>query len=82
MPDLTYSDKMRPPVYRFALQMERVLKQNDYKGGWDTCSISYLDMRLQQEIHEYSKATSIQDQQKELTDIANFCMMIYNRLGG
>jgi hypothetical protein len=26
--------KLRPAVNQFSIEMEKVLKENDYKGGW------------------------------------------------
>lgn len=37
---------IRREVLRFTDEMERVLKKNDYKGGWQDCDINYLRFRL------------------------------------
>lgn len=81
---------MREEVKKFAEEMESVLKENDYKGGWDRCSISWLEKRLIKEVGEYAESSMLvddegdrsfeQDRKKELVDIANFCMMLHSRL--
>ncbi len=76
-------------VRAFAEDMERILKKNDHKGGWQTCSKRYLQDRLIEEVGEYfgliAKGIDSRDivngklEQKELIDIANFCMMLWDR---
>ena len=82
-----FSVEVRPCVVKFAAEMERILKQNDYKGGWGDCDPQYLQARLVEEVGEYfalvakgspSNYTS-ERFQKELLDIANFCMMLWSR---
>jgi len=34
-PTSDFHNRVRPAVIRFAEEMERVLKENDHKGGWD-----------------------------------------------
>ncbi len=71
-------------VRAFAEDMERVLKLNDNKGGWLGCDIKYLQARLVEEMGEYFRLVAQgcekgKDAQKELIDIANFCMMLWDR---
>ncbi len=79
------SEKVRWQVRAFAEEMEAVLKKNDYKGGWSDCDIRYLQDRLVEEVGEYFALLSRgslpkgEELQKELLDIANFCMMIWDR---
>lgn len=42
----------RPTVALFATEMERVLRENDHKGGWKRSSFPYLLSRLCGEISE------------------------------
>lgn len=77
--------ELRKEVQWFAEQMEEKLRQNDYKGGWDKCSMQYLTMRLTQERKELNKLLkkknkSSEDITKECVDIANFAMMIADNL--
>ena len=72
--------EVRPVLALFADEMEKVLKANDYKGGWDSshCSCGFLEDRLIQELGEYFKSRDV----KELCDIANFAMMLWSRRKG
>jgi len=71
-------------VRAFAEEMEIVLKRNDHKGGWRESPIQYLQSRLVEEMGEYfALIAEGKDKgltaQKELLDIANFCMMLWDR---
>ncbi|MCK5347113.1 MAG: hypothetical protein KAR20_27075 [Candidatus Heimdallarchaeota archaeon] len=81
---------MRESVRWFAKEMEKVLKKNDYKHGWSSCTRQYLFASLNSEIFElFSELKPLEydtmngaviiDSQKvirECCDIANFAMMI------
>ena len=77
---------VRPEVWRFALAMEKRLRANDHKGGWQDCDQDYLLTRLRQEmiefwteIHYPIQANCQIDKDKlreESADVANFLMMI------
>lgn len=64
----------------FTRIMEKVLRDNDFKGGWENCSNSYLIAKLNGEVDELKAAiwkdldtrTIIQ----EAADVANVAMMI------
>lgn len=79
---------MREQVKWFAEKMEETLKVNDHKGGWgaDKCSMNYLHERLQEEVIELDYATGIVGKEareliiKECADVANFAMMIADRI--
>lgn len=80
----------RKVVQDFAIEMEKRLKDNDYKGHWKDFSTSYLVNRLNQKVEEVEKALglyllfdnenkgSIKD---ECVDVANFAMMIADNEG-
>ncbi len=70
----------------FAKAMDEVLCKNDYKGGWgkEHCAEEYLRARLVEEMGEYFKLVATEDYhskkaQRELIDIANFAMMLWDR---
>lgn len=81
---------LRPEVQWFAEQMELVLKENDYKGGWKDGSVDWLIERLYQEAKElwdeiertkrfWSDPNNSQQRKlviKEAVDVADFAMMI------
>ena len=79
---------IRPEVLWFAEQMEITLRKNDHKGGWseDKCSMNYLHERLHEELGELTYATGLSGQGtkekiiEECTDVANFAMMIADRI--
>lgn len=72
---------LRSEVARFAQDMERVLRANDHKGGWQNETTGYLSKRLHQEVHELSRELMRKPRccyavRKEAADVANFAMMI------
>ena len=83
---------VRPQVAAFARLMEKVLRDNDHKGGWDDCKPSWLLARLKQEVDELDEAMrkgtiARRDASgrtsdwpasipREAADVANFAMMI------
>ena len=72
---------VREEVHDFAEAMEKVLKENDDKDGWEECSNLYLIQRLVEETSElmkYLDAGEFGDMCKEAVDVANFAMMIFD----
>ena len=68
---------MRKALRMFAEKQEAILKENDYKNGWDNCSDRYLIVRALAEMAELHKAIlSGGDIVRECCDVANFMMMI------
>lgn len=75
--------KPRPAVQRFAQAMERKLRQNDDREGWEGCSYFYLLSMMEREVKEVRESLVDQDPkeaQLEAADVANFAMMIYDNL--
>jgi NTP pyrophosphatase (non-canonical NTP hydrolase) len=78
----------RIEIKNFAEKMESRLKENDHKGGWGECSFEYLFVRLIEEASELGSALFIQAIGtenrkriiKEAADVANFAMMISDRV--
>ena len=73
--------KLRIELLKFAEFQEKVLRDNDNKGGWVGCDTDELIMRLEQEVLELKHvatkyATSKEQVTLECADIANFAMMI------
>lgn len=81
---------MRQCVAQFAALMEKKLAANDHKGGWSTDDVDALLARLDEELVELK--TALADVGKgngaavvaafEAVDVANFAMMITDRLCG
>ena len=43
---------LRPEVQAFAELMEQKLRENDHKGGWKECNLTYLSDRIKDETRE------------------------------
>lgn len=82
--------EVRDSVGSFAEEMERILRENDHKGGWGGCTNGYLLSRLIEEVAELSgwmygkgepsDSLSIIQAGKEAIDVANFAMMLRENL--
>ena len=84
---------VRREVMEFAILMEDVLRDNDWKGGWNKMSHGELVGRAQEELDEVKVAAEywgrsvvlrkpdIELQKalmRECADVANFMMMVYD----
>lgn len=77
---------VRKEVVEFARMMERVLRENDHKSGWDVLNITELFLMITREYDEAHMAYSeyidsgdehhIQNLCREAIDIANCCMFL------
>jgi NTP pyrophosphatase (non-canonical NTP hydrolase) len=83
----------RREVLTMALLMEGKLRENDHKTGWKAEDPAWLLERLQEEVDELGdamreaaarpdSAAAKRDVGREAADVANFAMMIADRLGG
>lgn len=71
--------KIRESVLFFAGEMEKKLRENDHKGGWDHLELEYLKKRLWEEVNELFVSINEGDYEniiKEVADVGNFSMMI------
>jgi NTP pyrophosphatase (non-canonical NTP hydrolase) len=81
------SEELRPEVERFAMGMERKLRQNDFKGGWKQMTVDEMLERLDEEVEELKKALHPMRKEnpqrvfKEAVDVANFCLFIADNAG-
>lgn len=73
-------EKLRTPLLDFSFEMEKKLRKNDYKGGWENEKNSFLTQRIKDEFQELLEAKNDKDIQAECVDIANFCMMLYDNI--
>lgn len=53
---VSHISQVRPEVHRFALYMEHVLRENDFKGGWQSMTNEQLLARLKEEVKELGLA--------------------------
>lgn len=79
------SINIRPSVMAFAAQMETVLRENDYKGGWAEMTMPELIRCIGLEFVELVDVDRNDEFYKEslvneAVDIANFCHMIFDNL--
>jgi hypothetical protein len=78
------SDAPRPIVKAFAKEMEKQLRDNEHKGGWEKCSSRFLMNELS---HNYGKLRGALDwgDRKEVirrsANVANFAMMLSENEG-
>ena len=83
----------REAVARFAEQMEKILKENDHKDGWDSMSPWDIVERIRQETDElfltlhkdpgypwHENEKWCKAMIDEATDVANFCMMLFDNV--
>lgn len=74
----------RPVLANFVELMERKLRKNDHKRDWRELPIGGLFRLLLIEIEEFKVAYEFfttDEARKELVDIANFAMILWDRLG-
>ena len=75
----------RPVVQGFAVEMERQLRENDHKGGWEGCDIDWLLRRLREETDELDEAIHRGHPKaavwEEAADVANFALMVADNCG-
>jgi NTP pyrophosphatase (non-canonical NTP hydrolase) len=75
-------------VLAFADRMEAKMSENRHKGGsgnWMSDTPEALFLRLVEEVGEVAAklgTASAEDISDELADVANFCMMLADRLHG
>lgn len=80
----------REEVKWFAEEMEKVLRENDHKGGWNKCDDGYLAWMLRDNLTELCEAAfqepkDLLKMTKSAVDIANYAMMIADnvrKIGG
>jgi NTP pyrophosphatase (non-canonical NTP hydrolase) len=76
-------DDLRPDLQEFVLDMERVLRANDYKGGWKDCFATQMADRIDEELDELfdeldEDYPSTENTMKEAVDVANMAMMVWD----
>lgn len=81
--------KPRPEIIEFAEAMEKVMSRNDKEKGdsWKTCDMDFLVNKLKEEIREWEEDNDYNERyglspadMEELVDIANVCMMLFQRI--
>lgn len=75
---------IRTPLLTFACLMEQKLRKNDHKTGWRHLPVEALLRLMLLELEEFKVADEffcVEEAQHELVDVANFAMMLHDRLG-
>jgi hypothetical protein len=75
--------EMRSELVEFAVEMEMVLKKHDHKQSWRELPVMALVRKLELELAEFHVAydhLTVGEARKELVDIANFAMFVWDRL--
>lgn len=75
---------LRSALSAFASEMEMVLKAHDHKTGWRLQPVPALTRLLELELQEFKVAYdyfTVAEARKELIDVANYCMIVWDRLG-
>jgi hypothetical protein len=78
------TQRIRETVATFSEAMAAKLHKNDHKTGWRDLPIEALFRQLMIEIEEFKVAKeffSHKEARDELVDIANFALMLHDRLG-
>lgn len=74
----------REALHQFASEMEQKLRKNDHKSGWAKDPVDALWRLLEIEIEEFKvlyQYYPVRAARRELIDIANFAMIVWDRLG-
>lgn len=75
---------LRAELQKFGKLMELKLRKNDHKDTWRKKPVEALVKLMLLEIEEFKVADeffSVKEAQNELVDIANFAMIVHDRLG-
>lgn len=77
--ELDEEEMMREEIQNFAEEMERVMEDNSQDKGesWKRMSLGDLNEKLKEELEEWDDEIYSKE---ELVDIADCCMMLWNRL--
>lgn len=76
-------DDVRLEVKNFAIAMEKMLRKNDYKGGWLKETPSYFVNRIIAHSGRLCDDVLYEDLYDSMIDcvnIANYCMMLYDNI--
>lgn len=74
---------VRPVLADFVALMEAKLRKNDHKTSWTHLPVEALFRLLMLEIEEFKVAQEFlgpDEAMNELVDVANYCMILHDRL--
>lgn len=67
---------VRDEIGFFAEEMEKQLKANEHKGGWENSSYEHLGKELNDNLWKLDKCSSHSEYRRRCANIANFAMML------
>jgi hypothetical protein len=67
---------LRDPVRWFAWEMEKQLRANEHKGGWENETFEWLYSEMKKNVTVLAVAQSPEEKIRRAANIANFAMMI------
>ncbi|MGE7271413.1 hypothetical protein ACQKK5_08135 [Brevibacillus panacihumi] len=67
---------VRDEVAWFAIQMEKQLRANEHKGGWESEKFVWLFDQLNRNSIALAEARTPEEKVKRAANVANFAMMI------
>ncbi|AOZ91598.1 hypothetical protein [Paenibacillus crassostreae] len=68
--------EVRTEIAEFSEEMEKQLKANVHKGGWENYTYQYLRNELEKNFRKLMKRTSHSEFRRRCANIANFAMML------
>ena len=77
-------NEVRPEVQAFAVEMEKILRENDHKGGWRNCGYTFLKYRAVKHmvnvVERVESGHINENMLKECYHSANYLMMMCDTL--
>lgn len=76
-------DDVRPEVKKFAIAMEKRLRENDFKGGWNEEKPEYFVNKIIKHLRRLNNDVIYIDlhySKIECINVSNYCMMLYDNL--
>lgn len=76
-------DDVRPEVKKFAIEMEKRLRKNDFKGGWHKEKPEYFVNKIIEHSRQLSNDVLCNELYYSTIDcinLSNYCMMLYDNI--
>ena len=76
-------DDVRPEVKNFAIAMEKRLRENDFKGGWNEEKPEYFVNKIIKHLRRLNNDVIYIDldySKIECINVSNYCMMLYDNI--
>mgnify|MGYP000845580802 FL=1 len=76
-------DDVRPEVKNFAIAMEKRLRKNDFKGGWNKENLAYFVIKIFEHSRQLRNDILYNDlyfSKIDCINISNYCMILYDNI--